>query len=249
MAIDKAAGQANAYFFLQPGVRHVVADLGLTDYKKVWALQKGIVASKIFWPEFPDVFLITEHHHIFTLGKGGKEENLLYLPADVECLRVERGGDVTYHGPGQLVLYPIFDLKKNRMNLSQFLFLLEETAIGVLRHFGIEGKRLSINRGVFVEVRKIAFLGLSIRKHVTFHGLSINVNADLRYFSYINPCGFTGLEVTSVEKETGRKVEMKQVKAALFVELIKFFDASHPAENKSWSTGLHEETRFLALGI
>jgi len=224
MRIEKAGGPVCAYFFLKPGVRHVIADLGLMDYKKVWSLQKGIVASKISWPEFPDVFLITEHYHIFTLGKRGKEENILYLPEDVECLRVERGGDVTYHGPGQLVLYPIFDLKRNQMNLSQFLFLLEETAIGVLRHFGIEGKRLPINRGVFVEVQKIAFLGLSVRKHVTFHGLSINVNTDLRYFSYINPCGFTGLEVTSVEKETGQKVEMKQVKTAFFAEIIKIFD-------------------------
>ncbi len=186
--------------------RYIFRNLGITHYEDTLDLQIEILERKLKNRDEPEYFLLTEHHHVFTLGKGGKEENLVVPPIlesgeKIPLIRIDRGGDITYHGPGQLVVYPIFDLKKTGVSISEFLFLLEESVIQLLSEYELEGERSQINRGIFVKGKKIAFIGMAMKDRITYHGMSINICPELRYFSFINPCGIANLPVTSLAEE------------------------------------------------
>jgi lipoate-protein ligase B len=185
-------------------------DLGLIDYKTAWDLQRDLWSRRVKG-ELPDLLLFLEHPHVITLGRRG---NRSYLIASQEVLdamaipiyHVERGGDVTYHGPGQLVVYPILDLRGYGYRLIRYVDQLEEVILRTLKDFGMEGKKDSLNRGVWVNGEKIASLGVTIKRWVSFHGLAVNYETDLSYFDLIHPCGLVGKKMTSMEKILGEKV-------------------------------------------
>ena len=187
-----------------------IVDLGVIDYKKAWDLQRDLWSRRVRG-ELPDLLLFLEHPHVITLGRRG---NRSYLIASQEVLdvmaisiyHVERGGDVTYHGPGQLVVYPILNLKEYGYRVIRYIDQLEEVILRTLKDFGMEGKRDSLNRGVWVNGEKIASLGVTIKRWVSFHGLAVNYETDLSYFDLIHPCGLVGKKMTSMEKILGEKV-------------------------------------------
>jgi lipoyl(octanoyl) transferase len=171
--------------------------------------------------ERADALLLVEHPHVITVGRRlGALANLLQ-PGEVEVIEVERGGDVTYHGPGQAVAYPILALGEGERDLHRFLRNLEEGMILTLARFGIEGAREPGKTGVWVGggARKIASIGIACRKWVTFHGLALNVTTDLAYFARIQPCGFDSRVMTSMAAELGREIDLGAVKAALIEDL------------------------------
>lgn len=190
--------------------RGYILDLGLMDYQKAWDLQRDLWSRRVKG-ELPDLLLFLEHPHVITLGRRG---NRSYLVASQEVLdamaipiyHVERGGDVTYHGPGQLVVYPILDLKGYGYRLIRYVDQLEEVILHTLKDFGMDGKKDSLNRGVWVNGEKIASLGVTIKRWVSFHGLALNYKTDLTYFDLIHPCGLVGKKMTSMEKILGEKV-------------------------------------------
>jgi len=210
---------------------------GLTDYKKAWEIQK-----KLFTGNFEiktgkrrgstsnHLFLL-EHPHVYTLGNSGDERNLLL---DKEMLKtknasfykVERGGDITYHGPGQLVGYPVFDLDKLNISIKDFVFNIEEMLIQTVARHGITATRLEGATGVWLDAgsktkaRKIAAIGMKISKKVSMHGFALNVNTNLDYFDYIIPCGLHDKGVTSLKKELNREISMEAVRSDL-IEAFK----------------------------
>jgi lipoate-protein ligase B len=201
-------------------------DLGQMDYLTALALQEKLVELKQREPS-PDVLLFVEHPHVYTLGRGGKEANVL-APQDVPVHRTSRGGDVTYHGPGQLVAYPIIDLRsKLRKDVHRYLRNLEMTAIRTLKDYGLEGALRPPYTGIWIGEKKIAAIGLAVRRSIAFHGLALNVNTDLSYFSRIVPCGLPWADVTSVAKELGKEQGAKHVKDRFlhhFAELFGYSD-------------------------
>ena len=189
------------------GPHSIIKDLGRTEYESVLETQRRIHSEKTRDRTTPDYILVTEHDHVLTMGRAGDLKNLVGK-AELDRLGVrlvptERGGDVTYHGPGQLVVYPILDLKMNDISVSKLVHLLEDIGIRFLALYGLKGVRSPVSRGVFVDDRKIEFIGVAIKKYVSFHGLSLNASPDLHYFSLIRPCGIEGLKVTSLAEELG----------------------------------------------
>lgn len=216
----------------------IYQDLKNIAYKDAWDYQQQLfdAALKCKAEKQPaeNHLLFCEHPHVITIGKHGKHENLLYQGdflknRGVELFQIDRGGDVTYHGPGQLVGYPIFDLESYHIGLRQYIHHLEEIIIRFLSVYGIKAERLEVAAGVWLDTdnpaktRKIAAIGVRSSRFVTMHGFALNVNSDLSYFSLINPCGFVDKGVTSMEKELGYKVDMDKVKEkikALFEEIF-----------------------------
>ncbi len=219
-------------------------DWGLVDYQQAWERQEAIfdsvvntkVANRKDSVETPtDNYLIfTEHPHVYTLGKSGSLENLLL---DKEALqkkeasfyKINRGGDITYHGPGQIVGYPILDLDNFFTDIHLYLRTLEEAIIQTLKHFGVEGGRYPGYTGVWIDAdndkaRKICAMGVRCSRWVTMHGFALNVNTELPYFKNIIPCGIDDKDVTSLERELGRKVDMEEVKEVLKNTIAQLFD-------------------------
>lgn len=188
--------------------------LGRKAYAETWALQKQI-HSKVVQGESAEKLILVEHNPVITLGRRASLKNLL-LPEEelkkrgLELFRIERGGDVTYHGPGQLVGYPIINLKKRAISVHEYVHKLEESLIRLLRHYGIDAFRRESLTGVWTETGKIAAIGIAVKNWVTFHGFALNVNTDLSYFDLIVPCGLTE-PVTSIKKILGRSLELKEV--------------------------------------
>lgn len=185
-------------------------DLGLRDYREVWSLQRRLAELRAK-NEIPDTLILVEHPHVFTVGKAVAGE----LPPSIEAVpvvRIERGGQWTYHGPGQLVGYPILDLNARQRNIHLFLRNIEETMIRALAKFGITGERQE-QTGVWVGRRKVGSIGAAIRNWVSFHGFALNVNTDLNYFQLISPCGFPGSTMTSMKALLGREVDFQSLKA------------------------------------
>ena len=202
-----------------------IVDLGIGAYTPTWERQKEEFAAVQAGQD--SVLLLVEHPHVYTLGKSGEANNLLVDNAflkkiGAEFVQVDRGGDITYHGPGQLVGYPILDLEQVGVSLREYIYRLEEALVGTVAHWGIEAGRSEGATGVWVADRKIAAIGVRASRGVTMHGFALNVSTDLSYFSHINPCGFTDRGVTSIEREVGTKVEMDEVKQ-IFVQ--KFANA------------------------
>lgn len=216
-----------------PGAKVIYDDLGFRDYKETWEYQERFFNAKVKekggvngdGTRTPDRLIFVEHNHVYTLGKSGSEQNLLldYIQLqarDASFYHIDRGGDITYHGPGQLVGYPIFDLEVMKLGLKEYIHMLEEAVIMCISRFGITGGRLEGATGVWIDpgsarARKICAIGVRASRYVTMHGLALNVRTDLSYFNHINPCGFTDKGVTSIEKETGRSVSMIDVKEIL----------------------------------
>lgn len=205
----------------------IFQDLGLTDYKEVWDYQevvfKSLIDSKLNGNTDKKQYLIfCEHNHVFTLGKSGDSRNLLIAEhicksKNIDYYPINRGGDITYHGPGQLVAYPIIDLDEFGIGIKSYISMLEDVVISVLAEYNIRGMKDEGAMGVWVDAdnpakaRKICAIGVKASRYVTMHGLALNINTDLSYFSFINPCGFTDKPVTSIYKETGKEVDMQEV--------------------------------------
>ena len=223
-------------------------DLGSIDYKEAWDLQEQlfeeVVAAKLYNREHPEAkrqvvnhLLFCEHPHVFTLGKSGASSNLLITDEllekiDARFYKINRGGDITYHGPGQIVGYPIFDLEALGLGIREYIHLLEESIISALADLGIEASRLDGATGVWLDVdqahkaRKISAIGVRASRFVSMHGFAFNVNTNLDYFRHINPCGFIDKGVTSLEKELGAPQSMEAVKALLLKKMSAAFGLS-----------------------
>jgi lipoate-protein ligase B len=176
----------------------------------------------------PDLLLILEHLHVITLGRRGNRSHLLATAEMLESMgvalfHVERGGDVTYHGPGQIVAYPILSLKEYGYRLVQYVDQLEEIMIRVLRDFGIEGKREDLNRGVWVNGDKIASIGVAIKRWVSFHGFALNYATDLKFFNLMNPCGLEGKKMTSMEKILGAEIPKDRLVEKIVLRFKELF--------------------------
>jgi lipoate-protein ligase B len=196
-----------------------VLDLGLADYQRVWDRQLAEVEARKADEALDDLLILVEHPHVITLGRRRDAQANVIAPGDVPVVEIERGGDVTYHGPGQLVAYPIVRLREGERDLHRFLRNLEEAMIRTLARFGLAGGRADGKTGVWLGPRKIASIGIACRRWITFHGLALNVSTDLSYFARINPCGFEASVMTSMAAELGRPVAMSDVKAQLASDL------------------------------
>ncbi len=195
-------------------------DLPVLEYNAALDLQRQLVAARIDGTLDRDVVLILEHPAVFTLGRRGGLDNLKVSEAflrmkGISLVQIERGGDITYHGPGQLVVYPIVDLRAARFRVVKFVEYLEQMMIRTLSEWGIDGKRNPANRGVWVGPSKIGSLGIAVRRSVSFHGFALNVNTSLEPFQWVNPCGLAGVPVTSMEWELGETVAMTDVREAI----------------------------------
>ena len=223
----------------------IFKDLGLIDYKKAWDYQENLLKTAVDIKKAQrkgeqtaitkNHLLFCEHPHVYTLGKSGERNNLLIDDEKLKekaasFFQIDRGGDITYHGPGQLVAYPILDLEYFFTDIHKYLRLLEEAIILTLLEYGITGERYKGYTGVWVEpenpskARKIAAIGVRCSRWITMHGFALNVNANLSYFNNIIPCGITNKGVTSMEVELGKKIEMESVKEKIKYHLSTLFD-------------------------
>jgi lipoate-protein ligase B len=185
-------------------------DLGLREYVEVWDLQRKLVdlrARKVI----PDTLILVQHPHVFTVGKGVPRDTPIQI-SGIPVIRIERGGQWTYHGPGQLVGYPILDLDIRQRNVHGFLRKIEETLMLALARFGISAVRKQGQTGVWVQSKKIASIGAAIRNWTTFHGFALNVNTDLSYFRLIEPCGMPSSTMTSMRALLGQEIDFDLVK-------------------------------------
>ena len=202
--------------------------LGLLDYRPAYDLQTALVDRRRRGELDRDLFLVTEHPAVFTLGRRGGREHLLvsedFLAVKgIDLIPIERGGDITFHGLGQLVLYPIIDLRRARLSAGAFVFGLEELMLRLADDWGVPASRDARNRGIWRDGKKLGSVGIAIRHGISFHGLALNVNPSLRPFSWINPCGLAGVEMTSLARESGREVSVRQVTARLPQHLAAVF--------------------------
>ena len=193
----------------------VVRDLGRRAYEPVWRAMQAFTDARD--EATPDELWLVEHDPVFTLGQAGKPEHVL-LPGDIPVLHVDRGGQVTYHGPGQLVAYPLLDLRRLRIGVRDYVCRIEQAVIDTLADWNIEGRRRDGAPGVYVDGAKVAALGIRVRRGCTFHGLAFNIGMDLEPFSRINPCGFAGLEVVAM-RDLGGPSGIDAVKPALLGHL------------------------------
>jgi lipoyl(octanoyl) transferase len=205
-----------------------VRDLNVIAYDKALALQRQTV-ERLQAGMGDEMLYLLEHPHVITLGRNATTGSLL---ASTELLRqrgvtvveTDRGGDITYHGPGQLVGYPILKLEEGRRDIRRYVTDLEEALLQTLAEFGIEGRRDSVHRGVWVDGKKIASVGIRISRWVTSHGFALNVNTDLSYFSLIDPCGIVGCPMTTISKERGTAIDMQSVKEMFVGKFADVFD-------------------------
>jgi lipoate-protein ligase B len=205
------------------------------DYLSALAVQEELVARKQHETS-ADLLLFVEHPHVYTLGRGGKESNVL-APQGVPVIRTNRGGDVTYHGPGQMVVYPIIDLRsKLRKDVHRYVRNLELSAIQSLKDFGLTGTRRPPYTGIWIGDKKIAAIGVAVRRCITFHGLALNVNTDLNYFQRIIPCGLSWADVTSMAKELGEAQSAEGVRESFLRNFAEVFGYSHveKADDRGW---------------
>jgi lipoate-protein ligase B len=192
-------------------------NLPIIEYGEAWDLQHKLVAARKDRVIDSDVVLFLEHHPVFTMGRRGGLNNLKVTEislkqAGIPVIQVERGGDITYHGPGQLVVYPILDLEEWRLGVSEYVTKLEETMIRAAADWGIKAGRNPLNRGVWVGNKKMGSVGITIRKGVSFHGIAFNINVDLTPFGWINPCGLKGIGATSIKQELSYAVSMHEAR-------------------------------------
>jgi lipoyl(octanoyl) transferase len=211
---------------------------GLLDYQTAWDWQRDLHQQRVTG-EIPDTLILTEHPHTYTIGKAGGENNLvvderLLKQNGITVYRIDRGGDITYHGPGQIVGYPILDLHNYYLDVHRFLRDLEEVIISTLAEYDIRAGRIDGLTGVWVDDAKIAAIGVKVSRWVTMHGFAFNVNTDLKYFGNIIPCGISDKPVTSMQKHLGSRLELEQVQNLIHHKFEEVFqvdlieDASTP---------------------
>jgi lipoyl(octanoyl) transferase len=222
-------------------------DFGTSEYKETWDRQEELLneivnikqsnnnLSEDQKQQTPNYLIFVEHPHVYTLGKSGDEKNLLLNYIQLQAkeatfFRTDRGGDITYHGPGQIVGYPIIDLENFGMGLRQYIYNMEESIIRAVAEYGIIAGRDPKATGVWIDAgkpsaRKICAIGVKSSRFVTMHGFALNINTDLEYFKYINPCGFTDKAVTSIEKELGEKQDFLRAKEIVLTKFSELFNA------------------------
>jgi len=203
-------------------------DLGIKDYNEAWKLQSDIVSARVNGIIDTDVILFLEHPTVFTLGRRGGLDHLLVSEeflktSGIPIVHVERGGNITFHGPGQLVAYPIVNLKARSIGVVDFVDALEDVMLGTVRSWGIAAERNPANRGIWVGNNKMGSIGLAIRKGISFHGLALNVNIDLTPFSWIQPCGLQNVAMTTMQQEAAHKLSLPQVRAVLKTQFETVF--------------------------
>ena len=192
-------------------------NLGMIDYNKAWQLQSELVAAKANSAIDRDIILFLEHPAVFTLGRRGGRDYLLVGESFLEqsgipVVQVERGGYITFHGPGQLVVYTLIDLEARRLGVTDFVAALEEIMLQSVRAWGLTAQRSTANPGIWMGRRKMGSIGIALRKGISFHGLALNINLDLTPFSWIQPCGLEGVSMTSVKQELSKEVPMRVVR-------------------------------------
>lgn len=230
--------------YLLPNKKIIVRDWGLIDYKQAWDQQEALFAEVVDvklhnrqaekQEKCPNYLVFCEHPPVYTLGKSGSMDNLLLSENQLHdrgfsFYKINRGGDITHHGPGQLVMYPIFDLENFFTDIHKYLRLLEEAVILCLQDLGISSGRFPGYTGVWIDAegehpRKICAMGVKCSRWVSMHGIALNVRNDLGLFDHIVPCGIKDKEVTSIKKELGQAVEMEQVKALLLKHMLDVFE-------------------------
>lgn len=222
------------------GIIAKFSDLGLIRYKDAYNYQerihKAIMESKFGLAQtHSEEIIFCEHPHVYTLGKSGNQNNLLidYIQLqakNAEFYHTNRGGDITYHGPGQIVGYPIIDLDARKIGVKKYVWTLEEAVIRTLKEYNLEASRLEGATGVWLDAnqpgksRKINAIGVRVSRGITMHGFAFNINTDLSYFQHINPCGFVDKGVTSLQKELGKSIDINEVKQILLNKLVELLD-------------------------
>jgi lipoate-protein ligase B len=227
------------------------------DYMEAWTLQKRFVDARVDGRLGRDIVFILEHQPVFTLGRRGGLGNLKVTETFIksrgmQIIHVERGGDITFHGPGQLIIYPIIHLRSARFKIVEFVEALEEVVIRTIADWGLKGGRNPLNRGVWVGKNKIASIGIAVKRSVSFHGIALNVNTSLEPFGWVNPCGMKNVDITSMKRLLGREITMKEIRERTEFHLQKVlglklnqvslekiipllgFTNEQPAEEVSW---------------
>lgn len=211
----------------------ILTDWGTIDYREAWRRQEEIFDRQIDNKQnklpTENNLIFCEHPHVYTIGKSGNAGNMLIDDGTVPVYRTNRGGDITYHGFGQIVGYPVFDLESLGIGLREYITRLEEAVIRLLDDYDIEGGHYAEGTGVWIDTalpsktRKICAIGVRSSRYVTMHGFALNVNTDLSYFGRINPCGFTDRGITSMKKELGKSLDIDEVKQKLFKHIEEVF--------------------------
>ena len=209
---------------MEPRNSLTVANLGVVDYGAALELQTAMVSARLDG-RIGDTLLMMEHPHVFTLGRGADERFIVANPASVPTYRVSRGGQVTYHGPGQLIGYPILKLEGKARDVTRYLRNLEQAMIDALREFDLDADRRAGLTGIWIGERKIASIGVGIRRWVTYHGFALNVSTDLSFFDSIVPCGIEGCRMTSINESIGdgRHVSVREFSATMRTHFAKVF--------------------------
>jgi len=203
-------------------------DLPVTDYVEAWEFQKELAAARADGRIDRNIVLALEHPGVFTIGRRGGRQSLkvtdeFLKEAGAPVIEVERGGDITYHGPGQIVIYPIVNLEAAKLQIGEFITMLEEVMLKTAAAWGVTAERNSLNRGVWVGNNKMGSIGICVRRGVSFHGLSLNVNLSLDPFEWIRPCGLRGIGMTSLERELARKLPMDEVRKTIMRGIEEVF--------------------------
>ena len=218
-------------------------EMASVEYGEAHRFQLDLVAARHAGTILQDIVLFLEHPPVFTLGRRGGLDNLkvsrdFLIKHGVPIIQAERGGDITYHGPGQLIVYPIVDLEKAGMGVMDYVHNLEEVMIRTAADFLVESERNKINRGVWVVDRKLGSIGITIRKGISFHGLALNVNTDLAPFDWVHPCGLRGTRMTSLEQEKEQIVPTDRVRESAKGHLKNVFGVELSAKTKHQIEGL-----------
>jgi len=222
-----------------------IVDLGTVEYERAHALQQALVAARLC-DQVGDTLLVLEHPHVYTLGRGADEKFIVAPRPKVPVIRVSRGGQVTYHGPGQLVAYPILKLEGPARDVGRYLRQLEQVMIGALAQHGVCAQRRDQLTGVWIGARKIGSIGVGIRRWVTYHGLALNLSTDLSYFDSIVPCGIDGCEMTSLARLGRQDIGTAEFTNSLcenFRVVFGYATLTHPSGDQIWSwSDLHSKS-------
>ncbi len=197
-----------------------VQDLKRKNFLDTLQIQESL-RNKVLKNKTDNYLILVEHDHVYTLGKNANSNNI--LNSTCEIIQTQRGGDVTYHGPGQLVAYPIINLKKKKIGVKNYISMIEKLISNILIDYNLEPQILKEETGVWVQDKKIASIGIHVTRGVTMHGLAINVNTDLSYFDNIISCGIQGVKMTSLDKELGKKIRMNDIKKSLITHFNQIF--------------------------
>ena len=197
-----------------------VQDLKRKNFLDTLQIQESL-RNKVLKNNTNNYLILVEHDHVYTLGKNANSNNI--LNSTCEIIQTQRGGDVTYHGPGQLVAYPIINLKKKKIGVKNYISMIEKLISNILIDYNLEPQILKEETGVWVQDKKIASIGIHVTRGVTMHGLAINVNTDLSYFDNIISCGIQGVKMTSLDKELGKKIRMNDIKKSLITHFNQIF--------------------------